>query len=322
MITVVQIYLYKKKEHRIIMTGVGEIVNHKIHIYLKLLRPFTLLAPLIVSSSIMITSLVKSDSTDLSFISLLWIILSASFCFALLNGASNSLNQATDWKEDALSKPYRPVPKGIITPKEAYKVSFSLYSIALLISLTVNILFSFFILLIAFFSITYSLPPRIKKFLFLNQLWVALTRGFFGIIGSWSVFGNPFEPLPLAIGCVAALFLFGGTATKDILDAEADRTVGTRTIVNVFGVKTASYFSLIFMTGAFSLISPLVYFRIIDYTLLPLMLLSILSIFIGWLMFYQHKNTKCENTSAWTLMYATYFIFALSFAAITISFSA
>jgi 4-hydroxybenzoate polyprenyltransferase len=304
------------------MTGVGEVVIHKIRIYLELLRPFTLLAPLIVSSSVMIASLVNSGTTDLSFISLLWTILSASFCFALLNGASNVLNQATDWKEDALSKPYRPIPKGIITPKDAYKVSFFLYAVALLLSLTVNILFSFFIFLIAFFSITYSLPPRMKKFLFLNQLWVALPRGFFGIVGSWSVFGNPFEPLPLAIGCVAALFLFGGTATKDILDAEADRTVGTKTLVNVFGVKTAAFFSLIFMTGAFGLIIPLVYFHIIHYTLLPLVFLGILSVLIGWLMFHKHKNTKCENTSAWTLMYATYFIFALSFAVITISFSA
>jgi 4-hydroxybenzoate polyprenyltransferase len=304
------------------MTGVGEVVIHKIRVYLELLRPFTLLAPLIVSSSVMIASLVNSGTTDLSFVSLFWAILFASFCFALLNGASNVLNQATDWKEDALSKPYRPIPKGIITPKEAYKVSFFLYAVALLFSLAVNILFSFFIFLIAFFSITYSLPPRMKKFLFLNQLWVALPRGFFGIVGSWSVFGNPFEPLPLAIGSVAALFLFGGTATKDILDAEADRTVGTKTLVNVFGVKTAAFFSLVFMTGAFGLIIPLVYFHIIHYTLLPLAFLGILSVLIGWLMFHKHKNTKCENTSAWTLMYATYFIFALSFAMITISFSA
>jgi 4-hydroxybenzoate polyprenyltransferase len=303
------------------MSGVGENVIYKFRIYLKLLRPFTLLAPLIVSSSIMIASLVKSGTTELSSISLLWTILSASFCFALLNGASNALNQATDWKEDGLSKPYRPIPNGIITPKEAYKISFFLYLVTLLLSLTIHILFSFIILLIMFFSITYSLPPRIKKFLFLNQLWVAIPRGFFGIIGSWSVFGNPFDPLPLAIGCIAALFLFGGTATKDILDAEADRTVGTKTIVNVFGVKTTSCFSLIFMTGAFGLIGPLVYLRIIDYTFFPLVFLSILSVFIGWLMFHRHKNTKCENTSAWTLMYATYFIFALSFAVITISFS-
>lgn len=300
----------------------GEVVSHTLHSYLILLRPFTLLAPLIVSSSVMLASLINTNSSTLSISSLMLTILSASFCFALLNGASNVLNQATDWKEDTMSKPYRPIPQKLVSPKQAYVFSIFLYLIALVLSLTIHSLFCIFVCIIAFFSITYSCALRMKKFLLFNQLWVALPRGFFGIVGSWSVFGNPFEPLPLTMGCVAALFLFGGTATKDILDAEADKTVGTRTLVNVFGLKTAALFSLVIMTSAFCLILPLVYLGIIKTTLLPLASLSILSIVIGWLMFHHHKNTTCENTSAWTLMYATYFIFALSFSVITISFSA
>jgi 4-hydroxybenzoate polyprenyltransferase len=271
---------------------------------------------------VILASLRTSGSIDLPVVSLILVIFSASFCFALLNGASNVLNQATDWNEDAISKPYRPIPQGLITPKKAYTFSILLYLVALLLSLSVHVLFSCIISIIALFSITYSCAPRMKKFLLLNQLWVALPRGFFGIVGSWSVFGNPFEPLPLAMGCVAALFLFGGTATKDILDADADRTVGTKTLVNVFGLRAAAVFSLVVMTCAFGLILPLVYFGFIQITLLPLASLCVLSVIIGWLMFHNHKNTTCENTSAWILMYATYFIFALSFAGITISFSA
>ncbi len=304
------------------MSGSGEVIIHRICVYLKLLRPFTLLAPLIVSSSVIIASLVSSHIADQTGISLLITIISASFCFALLNGASNVLNQATDWREDALSKPYRPIPKGIVTSKEAYQLSFMLYIGAFFLSFTIHNLFSVFITMIAFFSITYSLAPRMKKFLFLNQLWVALPRGFFAILASWSVFGNPFEPLPLVMGCVAALFLFGGTTTKDILDAEADRTVGTKTLVNVFGLKIASVFSLIFMVGAFFLIIPLVYFHILPPDVFPLTFLSILSVIIGWLMLHKHQNSKCENTSAWTIMYTTYFLFAFSFAIITIFSSA
>jgi 4-hydroxybenzoate polyprenyltransferase len=300
----------------------GEVLRHKLYVYLKLLRPFTLLAPLIVSSSVIIASLLNTQNANYTGISLLITILSASFCFALLNGASNVLNQATDWKEDALSKPYRPIPIGIVTPLEAYQFSFLLYMGAFLLSFTVHLLFSIFIVLIACFSITYSLAPRMKKYLFFNQLWVALPRGFLAILASWSVFGNPFDPIPLAIGCIAALFLFGGTTTKDILDAEADRSVGTKTFVNVFGLKTASLFSLIFMIGAFCLILPLVYIQILPLHMLPLSFLSILSVIIGWLMLHQHKNSKCENTSAWTVMYATYFLFAFSFAIISIFSSA
>jgi 4-hydroxybenzoate polyprenyltransferase len=304
------------------MSGSGEVIVSKIRIYLKLLRPFTLLAPLIVSSSIIIASLVSSPTTSLHGISLLFTILSASFCFALLNGASNVLNQATDWKEDTLSKPYRPIPRGIVTSREAYQLSFALYLGAFLLSCTIHPLFCLFITLIAMFSLTYSLKPRMKKYLFFNQLWVAIPRGFLAILASWSVFGNPFESLPLVIGGIAALFLFGGTTTKDILDAEADRAVGTKTLVNVFGLKIAAVFSLCFMVSSFCLILPLIYFNILPQEVFPLSLLSFLSVLICWLMVHKHKNSNWENTSSWTVMYATYFLFALSFAMITIVSSA
>ena len=302
------------------MSSVGEDIIHRFRVHLELLRPFTLLAPIIVSCSVMIASLVCTGTLNLSFLSLLKTIMTASICFALLNGASNILNQATDWKEDALSKPYRPIPRGTITPREAYKASLIIYMIALLLSLAVHLLFCSFICIIAFFSVTYSLPPRIKKYLLFNQLWVALPRGFFAILASWSVFSNPLTPLPIAMGCIAALFLFGGTATKDILDAEADRTVGTKTLINVYGVKRTAFFSLFFMLGAFCLVGPLVYLGIINDVFLPIMLLGFLSIIIAWLMFHNQKNTRRENISAWTLMYVTYFIFAVSFSALTISF--
>ena len=296
-------------------------MNEKIRGYIELLRPFTLLAPIIVSSSIMIASLIYSGGTDATFLTIVLTVIPASLCFALLNGASNALNQATDYKEDKLSKPYRPIPKGILSRKEAQNISFLLYIFAMLLSLAINVTFSLLVLFIAFFSITYSLPPRMKKFLFINQLWVAIPRGFLGVLASWSVFANPFQNLPLAIGTISALFLFGGTTTKDILDADADKQSGTKTLVNVLGLKKASFISLLFMGSAFALIVPLIMFNIIEFYLLPLALLIILSFFIFWFMLHSHKNEKCENTSAWTLMYATYFIFALSFALITISFA-
>jgi len=296
-------------------------MNGKIKGYIELLRPFTLLAPIIVSISIMIASLIYSGGADISFISIILTVIPASLCFALLNGASNALNQATDYKEDKLSKPYRPIPKGILSRKEAQNISVLLYIFAMILSLTINITFSVLVLFIAFFSITYSLPPRMKKFLFINQLWVAIPRGFLGILASWSVFANPFQNLPLAIGTISALFLFGGTSTKDITDADADKKSGTKTLINVFGLRKTSFISLLFMSSAFALIIPLILLNILELYLLPLALLSILSFFIFWFMLHSHKNEKRENTSAWTLMYATYFIFALSFALITISFA-
>ena len=289
--------------------------------YFALLRPFTLLAPIIVSSSVMIASLMYSGRTDVTNVQAILLIIPASLCFALLNGASNALNQATDRKEDAISKPYRPIPSGIISHRQAQNIAIILYVASLLLSATVSILFSAFILAISFFSITYSLPPRMKKMLFINQVWVAIPRGLLAILASWSVFGNPFHALPLSMGCIAALFLLGGTATKDILDIEADTRVGTKTLVNVFGTKKAAIISLFFMSSAFFLIIPLALLQIIEIYLLPLSILLVFSFAIWYLMVNSQKNKKYENTSSWTVMYGTYFIFALSFALLTISFS-
>jgi len=283
----------------------------------ELLRPFTLLAPIIVSSCVMIASLIYSSETNISLLSIVLTITTASICFALLNGASNALNQSTDFIEDKISKPYRPLPRGNISKKEAERISYVLYIFAISLSFLINITFALFIILISVFSITYSIPPRMKKFLILNQVWVAIPRGFLGILGSWSVFGDPFQKLPMAIGCIAAIFLFGGTSTKDILDSEADKKAGTKTLVNVFGVRKAAFLSLFFMILSFALIIPLIILKLIEFYLLPLASLAILSFVIFWFMIHNRKNERGENTSSWTLMYATYMIYLMVFAFLT-----
>ncbi|MEM4258504.1 MAG: UbiA family prenyltransferase [Candidatus Thermoplasmatota archaeon] len=290
----------------------------KIQGFIALLRPFTLLAPFIVSISVIIASYAYSQRSDLDISQLLIFLLPASFCFVLLNGASNALNQATDFIEDAISKPYRPIPKKILSRKEVLFFSFILYVCALFASLFIHTLFSFFILIIAFFSITYSLPPRMKKKLFINQIWVAVPRGFCAILASWSVFSDPFQPVPLVMGGVATLFLIGGTSAKDIIDVEADRAVGTKTLVNYFGIQKTAIFSLVCMSSAFLMIVPMIVFQIIQPYFLPLGIFFLFGILISWLMLYTHKNKNYENTSAWSLMYGTYFLFSLFFSFLTV----
>ena len=294
-------------------------MNKNFKAYFNLLRPFTLLAPIIVSISVMIASYVYNNGTSESILTLLPIIIPASLTFALLNGASNALNQATDVKEDSISKKYRPIPSGAISSQKASQTAFILYLLAMILSLTINITFSFIILLISFFTITYSLPPKMKRILFLNQLWVAIPRGMLGIMASWSVFGNPLQNVPLAIGFIATLFLYGGTATKDLTDIIADKKTGIKTLVNTLGVTKAAYFSLIFMSLSFILIIPLVKLKILEINFLPLSLLVILSVLTFWKMIHVQSHKKHENSTAWTLMYTTYFIYALGFAFLTIT---
>jgi geranylgeranylglycerol-phosphate geranylgeranyltransferase len=303
------------------MISVVRILRTQLPAVMELLRPYTLLAPIIVSSSVIIASFFYNQQTTFTFTHYILIVLPASISFALLNGASNTLNQATDYREDAISKPYRPIPRGIISRSRAYSIAAVFYLTAILLTLFIHTTFTLIISLIAFFSITYSIHPRMKKYLFLNQIWVAIPRGFLGILGSWSIFGNPLDQLPLTIGTIAALFLIGGTSTKDILDASADQTAGTHTLVNVFGITKATKISALFMISSFIIIIPLVYLKILDWYFIFLSTLIICSIGIAYRMIHTTCRHRYENTSAWTLMYSTYFLFALSFAFLVISFS-
>ncbi len=174
----------------------GRFLSKKFRGYFDLLRPFTLLAPFFVSMFIMFASLVYNDK----FVEFpnWWIIIGqASLTLAFLNGASNALNQATDVEADKISKPYRPIPRGVVERDEAQSIAYILYLFALLRAVTINTWFGVFVFLIMVFTVVYSLPPRMKRFLFVNQVWIAIPRGLFAILASWSVFGDPFQTVPL-----------------------------------------------------------------------------------------------------------------------------
>ena len=287
--------------------------------YIDLIRPFTLLAPIIVSSCIMIASYFNNRVVG-DFTSIWWTtIIPASFALAILNGASNTLNQVTDIKTDKISKPYRPLIRGNVPVRKALIISIILYSMAIFISLFINPMFSFLVLLIAFFSITYSIPPRFKDVLFVNQLWIAIPRGLLGILASWSVFGSPINPLPLVIGLIAMCFLVGGSITKDIVDNDADKKTGTRTLVNTFGVKKAATLSLPFMVFPFVYIPMLIHSGILESYLWILTFLALPAFLIFYLMIKENrKDGLLENTPSWTLMYVTYFVFAFGFSVLTV----
>ena len=294
-----------------------KILSKHIRGYIDLLRPFTLLAPFIVSMSIIVASLVYNN---VAVPSNWWVTVgNASFTLALVNAASNVLNQATDWEGDRISKPYRPIPRGIIKPNEAQSLAYILYLFALLRAVTVNVWFGFFVFLIMIFTITYSLPPRMKQYLFLNQVWIAIPRGLLGILAGWSVFGNPFQREPLIIGTIAMLFFIGGMSTKDIVDSEADKTTGIRTLINTFGVKKTALISFPFMFFSLAFIPALINMGFLESYLWPLTLLAFLSCFIFYLMVKGDTESKTlENIHAWSIMYVEYIFFALGFALLTI----
>lgn len=285
-----------------------------------LLRPFTLLAPFIVSMSIMVASVMFNFRYENSSIPSDWWITvgQAGFTIVLVNAASNALNQATDVAGDKISKPYRPIPMGVIRADSAQSLAYILYLFALLRAITINVWFGIFIFLIMVFTVTYSLPPRMKKYLFINQVWIAIPRGMFGILASWSVFGNPFSATPLIIGAIATTYLIGGMSTKDITDSEADKSTGVHTMINSIGVQKTAYLCFPFMFFPFIFIPMFINQGYLKYYLWPLSFFIFISIFLLFLMIRGTRSKTLENVQAWSIMYIQYIFFALSFSVLTI----
>lgn len=291
----------------------GHIID-QIYAFFSLIRPFTLVAPLIVSISIMIASFFYQQTSQQLFTVLFSMILPGSLSLALLNGASNALNQATDYRTDSICKPYRPIPCGILSVKQGKIFAVALYAVSIGLASFVHLNFLILILAISLFTVTYSLFPRMKDKLFFNQLWIAIPRGFLGILASWAVFGSVFQPEALIIAGIAALFLFGGSITKDITDSSADKKTGTHTLVNTFGVKKAAVISFPFLFFPFLLIPAAIDAGLLQVEYWALTFLAIPGFYIFRLLVSQQKPSRFfENTSAWAVMYATYFIYAVMF---------
>lgn len=297
------------------------ILSPRIRGYIDLLRPFTLLAPIFVSLFIMLASLVYNDvhlTEDFNPWSTAVLMMQASLTLALLNAASNALNQATDREADQISKPYRPIPRGIVAPDEAQSLALILYLFVLLRSITINEKFGILAFLIMIFTITYSFPPRIKKFLFLNQIWIAIPRGMLGILASWSVFGDPLQKEPMVIGLIALIYFIGSMTTKDIVDRIADKLTGTHTLVNTYGLRKAAFISLPFLIGPFAAVPILINYGFLNQYLIPLTIFIIPSFLVFYLMLKHHESKSLENVQAWVLMYVNYLFFAIAFTSLII----
>jgi geranylgeranylglycerol-phosphate geranylgeranyltransferase len=292
-------------------------LSKKFRGYFDLLRPFTLLAPFFVSMFIMFASLVYNDK--FAEFPNWWIIIGqASLTLAFLNGASNALNQATDIEADKISKPYRPIPRGVVERDEAQSIAYILYLFALLRAVTINTWFGVFVFLIMLFTVVYSLPPRMKRFLFINQVWIAIPRGLFAVLASWSVFGDPFQIVPLTIGLIGLMFFIGAMTSKDIVDCEADRKTGTRTLINTYGTRKAAFISLPFLIIPFAMIPVFTHYHMINVYFLPLTIFIIPSFFVFYLILKQQQSETLENVQAWTLMYVTYLFYAIVLTALII----
>lgn len=193
--------------------------------YLRLVRPFTLIAP-VAAGALGYYALSRSFDIVALFMGLV---------LALLQGAGQVVNQIADIEVDRINKPYRPLVRGEVSIGEAKIIAVCLYVVALVIAVLVS--FRFFIIasIVAFFSCFYNIGPiKAKRNFILSYSWLAISRGLLPWIAASMVAGN--LNMALKFGIVTALWVWATQCTKDVPDVEGDRLAGIITLPVAYGI--------------------------------------------------------------------------------------
>lgn len=214
-------------------------------VWIRLLRPFTLLPPLIGMISGAASAWGSGRSLEGGGAALLAVGL-GSLMAALLNGASNVLNQVHDIDLDAVNKPGRPLPRGEVTPRAATGYALALYAASLGLAGCLQPagrpeLFVI-VAITAFLTWAYSGPPlRWRRSWWAAPLVIALPRGGLLKVAGWAVLAPVFgDREPWVLGGVFFLFVLGCASTKDFGDMEGDRRGGVVTLPLRFGPRRAA----------------------------------------------------------------------------------
>ena len=291
----------------------------RLRLYWELARPFTLVAPALGMFTGSVIALGASPAIPLSP----WIaakIALGTLMAAVLNAASNTLNQVTDLEADRINKPDRPIPAGRVTPDEALRLSGWLYAAAFLLATPVGPQCTLLAGTAAVLTVLYSAPPfRLKAIPYLANLVIAVPRGVLLKVAGWSCVRDFGRMEPWTIGVIFGLFLLGATTTKDFADIRGDRAAGFRTLPVVLGTKRAAWLTAPFLVLPFLLIPYGLHQGLLSgapWVLLPLTgLLCAWGSYVAWLMVRRPDDlARTENHPSWTHMYAMMFVAQIAFA--------
>jgi 4-hydroxybenzoate polyprenyltransferase len=286
-------------------------------------RPFTLVAPALGFASGAATAAGAAPRDLWSLDLLLYPIIGLTMA-AVLNAASNALNQIYDLDIDSVNKPKRPLPSGRLSLKAAWTFTLIAYAIALALAWFVQPggrHECFWIVVAAtIITILYSAPPfRTKRLGIWANVTIAVPRGVLLKVAGWSAVKTIIGVEPWFIGAVFGLFLLGASTTKDFADMEGDARGGCRTLPIIYGVQRAAWMISPSFVVPFVMIAIGTYVRILTgtpallYTLS--MVMTLYGAYVCYLMLRRPQDLAVEeNHVSWAHMYRMMFVAQIGFA--------
>ena len=286
-------------------------------------RPFTLVAPALgfASGAATAAGAVPREpwSTDLLLYPCLGLVMAA-----VLNAASNALNQIYDLDIDRINKPKRALPSGRLPLRDAWAFTCAAYVVALVLAWLVapgGRHECFWIVVVATaITVMYSAPPfRTKRLGIWANVTIAIPRGVLLKVAGWSAVKTIFGTEPWFIGSIFGLFLLGASTTKDFADMDGDARGGCRTLPIMYGVRRAawmispSFVVPFLMIAAGTQLGILTGNRGLLYMLSLVM--TIYGVYVCYLMLRRPEDLAVEeNHVSWAHMYRMMFVAQIGFA--------
>jgi 4-hydroxybenzoate polyprenyltransferase len=286
-------------------------------------RPFTLLAPALGMASGGMTAIGAAPRESWSWWLVIYPALGALMA-AVLNAASNGLNQIFDLEIDRINKPKRPLPSGRLSVPEAWIFTLATFAAAWILAWLVAPAgrHECFWLVVGATVITslYSVPPfRTKRLGIWANVTIAIPRGAMLKVAGWSSVKTILGLEPWYIGAIFGLFLLGATTTKDFADMEGDRRGGCRTLPIQFGVRRAAWMISPSFVVPFLMIPAGAWAGILTghFWLLQILgaVMTAYGIYVCYLMLRRPEELAVEeNHVSWAHMYRMMFVAQIGFA--------
>ncbi len=296
----------------------------KVKAYLDLARPFTLLPPALGVVSGAVTAWGAGGNRPPLTIALVMPVLYGTLMAAVLNTASNSINQIYDLNIDRVNKPKRPLPSGTLTMREAWGltlVSFAVAWVLAWLAAPQGRRECFYIVLFTSVLVwAYSAPPlRTKRHGIWANVTITIPRGLLLKVAGWSTVKTVLGLEPWYIGTIFGLFVLGASSTKDFADIEGDKADGCQTLPILYGVKRAAWMITPFFVFPFLLIPIGVWRQILTGN--PTLLLILGPALVGYGIYTSYLLVRkpeelafTENHPSWTHMYLMMMVAQLGFA--------
>jgi len=286
-------------------------------------RPFTLVAPALGFASGAATAYGAAPREAWHADLLVYPLIGLTMA-AVLNAASNALNQIYDLEIDRVNKPARPLPSGRLSMRAAWAFTWTAYAIALVLAWLVAPAGRhecFWIVAVAtVITVLYSVPPpRTKRLGIWANVTIAIPRGVLLKVAGWTSVKTMFGLEPWYIGAIFGLFLLGASTTKDFADMEGDARGGCRTLPIIYGVRRAAWMISPSFVVPFLMISLGAWTGILTGNFLLLQALAALmtayGLYVCYLMLRRPEDLAVEeNHVSWAHMYRMMFVAQIGFA--------